>query len=62
MLTLFELWDRRDFRVKTFSGGMKRRLEIARGFLHSPKSSFSMNQPSVSTLRAETFSGRTSGI
>src|SRR4029079_14557551 len=37
LLTLFELWDRRDARVKTLSGGMQRRLEIARGFLHTPK-------------------------
>jgi ABC-2 type transport system ATP-binding protein len=34
MLTLFELWDRRRAKVKDYSGGMKRRLEIARGLLH----------------------------
>jgi len=37
LLTLVELWDRKDSMVKTFSGGMKRRLEIARGLLHHPK-------------------------
>src|SRR5258708_5040630 len=37
LLNLFELWDRRKDFVKTFSGGMRRRLEIARGFLHTPK-------------------------
>src|ERR1700752_1231423 len=37
LLKLFELWDRRNDQVKKFSGGMKRRLEIARGFLHTPK-------------------------
>src|SRR5689334_12350549 len=37
LLKLFELWDRRKSYVKEFSGGMKRRLEIARGFLHTPK-------------------------
>src|ERR1700749_3380331 len=37
LLKLFELWDRRDEQVKNFSGGMKRRLEIAHGFLHTPK-------------------------
>ena len=36
LLQLVELWDRRNSIVKTFSGGMKRRLEIARGLLHHP--------------------------
>lgn len=37
LLNYVELWDRKDDQVKTFSGGMKRRLEIARGLLHHPK-------------------------
>ena len=37
LLSYVELWDRRNELVKHFSGGMKRRLEIARGLLHHPK-------------------------
>jgi ABC-2 type transport system ATP-binding protein len=36
LMNFVELWDRRDSLVKTFSGGMKRRLEIARGLIHHP--------------------------
>ena len=46
LLRSFELWDRKDSYVKTFSGGMKRRLEIARGFLHTPKILF-LDEPTL---------------
>lgn len=46
LLEIVELYDRKDYLVKTFSGGMKRRLEIARGLLHHPKVFF-LDEPTI---------------
>lgn len=46
LLEFVELWDKKDMLIKTFSGGMKRRLEIARGLLHSPKIFF-LDEPTI---------------
>jgi len=46
LLKFVELWDRKDEFVKKFSGGMKRRLEVARGLIHHPKVLF-LDEPTL---------------
>ena len=46
LLDLVDLWDRRKGKTRTYSGGMKRRLEIVRGLIHHPRVLF-LDEPTL---------------
>jgi len=46
VLDMIEMWDKRNIEVRHYSGGMKRRLELARGLLHYPRILF-LDEPTL---------------